>query len=150
MARTTRQSKILEIIQQKEIETQEDLAKELSLLNFNITQATISRDIKELGLIKVMSSSKKYKYAYVESHTSSATTKYNIILKESIIYIKIVNNLIVCKTLKDVASVVCSIIDKFNFDLVLGTVYGIDTVMIICQTNTDAVITYKKLSDTIN
>lgn len=150
MARTTRQAKILEIIKQKEIETQEDLAKELRLADFDITQATISRDIKELGLIKIMTPSKRYKYAYVESSTSSATSKYNNILKESVISLEHINNLVICKTLKDMASAVCSIIDKMNYELIVGTVYGIDTVMIICHSNSDAILTYNKLSDEIN
>ncbi|MBQ7307296.1 MAG: arginine repressor [Clostridia bacterium] len=150
MARTARQSKILELIKQKEIETQEDLAKELRALNFEITQATISRDIKELGLIKIMTSSKRYKYAYVEATSSTVTSKYNNVLKELVINIEIVNNTVVCKTLKDMASAVSSIIDKLNYEIIFGTVYGFDTVMVICLTNEAAIIAYNKLKELID
>ena len=67
MARNSRQSKILELISTNEIETQEELVSSLKDANFDVTQATISRDIKELGLIKILSDSKKYKYAVVSS-----------------------------------------------------------------------------------
>ena len=100
MARSARQSKILEIIQMKEIETQDELVSELRALNFDITQATISRDIKELGVIKILSDSKKYKYAYVDSSEQQVSNKYLGIFKESIISVKAVKNLVVIKTLK--------------------------------------------------
>ena len=154
MTRPARQSKILDIIKQKEIETQEELAQELRKSNFDTTQATISRDIKELGLIKVMTASKKYKYASVDSSTiintiTTSTSKYINVLKELIINIEVINNTIICKTLKDMSTAVCSIIDKLNIDLIIGTVFGIDTVLIICRTNGDADSTYNKLIDLI-
>ena len=147
MARTARQSKILELIKQKEIETQEDLARELRELNFKITQATISRDIKELGLIKITTQDKKCKYAYVEETSQVVSSKFNNVLKELVIKSEIINNTVVCKTLKDMASAVCAIIDKLNYELIFGTVYGIDTVMIICLTNEAAILTYEKLKE---
>ena len=147
MARSIRQSKILELISQKEIETQEELAKELKALNFEITQATISRDIKELGLIKILSDSKKYKYVYVDNSKQSLSNKFIGIFKESVISIKAVNNLVVVKTLKGIAGAISSFIDKLNYDLVMGCVFGDDTVMVICTSNTDALLTEKKLND---
>lgn len=136
MARTTRQSKILEIISSKEIETQDELVYELKVANYDVTQATISRDIKELGLIKILSSdSKKYKYAIVNNDEQAISTKYINILKESIISAKPVNNLVVVKTIKGIASSVCSLIDKLNLENIMGTVFGDDSVMIIMPTN---------------
>ena len=76
MARSARQSKILEIISTKEIEKQDELARELKNANFEITQATISRDIKELGLTKILSSSGKYKYCFVGSEDQVISNKY--------------------------------------------------------------------------
>ena len=76
MARNLRQSKILELIKENEIETQEELVSHLRALNFDITQATISRDIKELGLIKIMTDDKKYKYAYIDSSDQQTSNKY--------------------------------------------------------------------------
>ena len=111
MARSSRQSKILEIISAKEIETQDELVAELRKLNYDITQATISRDIKELGLIKILSDSKKYKYAYVDSSEQQVSNKYLGIFKESIISVKAVKNLVVIKTLKGVSSAVSNCIE---------------------------------------
>ena len=77
MTRSVRQSKILDIISAYEIETQEDLVNQLRAANFDVTQATISRDIKELGLIKILSSdSNKYKYAIVDATEKQASNKY--------------------------------------------------------------------------
>lgn len=135
MARSNRQSKILEIIQQNEIETQDELVNALRALNFDITQATISRDIKELGLIKIMSENKKYKYAYVDSSEQQMSSKYTGIFKESVISVKSVNNLVVLKTLKGLSSAVSSLIDKMNVKQVMGCVYGDETVMVICESN---------------
>ncbi|MGN1222262.1 MAG: arginine repressor [Christensenellales bacterium] len=138
MARSARQSKILDIIQAKEIETQDDLVRELRALNYDITQATISRDIKELGLIKIMTDSKKYKYAYVDSSEQQVSSKFMSIYKEAIISIKTAQNLVVVKTLKGISSAVSGFIDKLNLKNVMGTTYGDETVMIICPTNIDA------------
>ena len=84
MARNSRQSKILEIISQNEIETQEELVDALREAKFDVTQATISRDIKELGLIKILSDSKKYKYAIVSSSVQTISNKNLAILKECV------------------------------------------------------------------
>lgn len=147
MARSARQSKILEIIQTKEIETQDDLVRELRALNFDITQATISRDIKELGLIKIMSDSKKYKYAYVDSSEQQVSSKFMGIYKEAIISIKQAQNLVVIKTLRGVSNAISSFIDKLNLKNVLGTTYGDETVMVICPTNFDAEDAVNKISE---
>ena len=138
MARSSRQSKILEIIKAKEIETQDDLVRELRALNFDITQATISRDIKELGLIKIMTDDKRYKYAYVDSSEQQVSGKYMGIYKEAIISIKSAQNLVVIKTLKGVANAISSFVDKLNMKNVLGTTYGDETVMVICSDSAEA------------
>lgn len=150
MARSIRQSKILEIISTYEIETQEELVNKLKEQNYDVTQATISRDIKELGLIKVLSSeSNKYKYAFAES-LNQTSNKYLFLLKESVISLKCVKNFIVLRTLKDTANSVCCMIDKFNLDDVLGSVNGNDTVMIIFSTEEEASIALNKLENIIN
>lgn len=147
MARSSRQSKILEIIKAKEIETQDDLVRELRALNFDITQATISRDIKELGLIKIMTDDKRYKYAYVDSSEQQVSGKYMGIYKEAIISIKSAQNLVVIKTLKGVAGAISSFVDKLNLKSVLGTTYGDETVMVICSNNAEANDVCDKISD---
>ena len=131
MARSARQSKILELISTKEIETQDELARELKNANFDITQATISRDIKELGLTKILSSSGKYKYTFVGSEEQAISNKYISVFKESVISVKSAMNIVVLKTMKGMASGISSFIDKFNLTELMGAVYGDDTVMLI-------------------
>ena len=114
MARSSRQSKILELISTKEIETQDELARELKNANFDITQATISRDIKELGLTKILSSSGKYKYAILGSEQQVVSNKYINIFKECVISVKSALNLVIVKTIKGMGVSVCSFIDKLN------------------------------------
>lgn len=147
MARSSRQSKILEIIQDKEIETQDDLVKALQALNYDVTQATVSRDIKELGLIKIMTDDKKYKYAYVDSTEQQVSSKFMGIYKEAIISIKSVQNLVVIKTLKGVSNAISSFVDKMALKNVLGTTYGDETVMVITPTNGDATDVSQKLAE---
>lgn len=135
MARSVRQSKILELISTREIETQDELVECLRNANFDITQATISRDIKELGLIKILSAETgKYKYSLVDSGEQAISNKYISIFKEAVISIKPAQNLVVLKTIKAMASSICSLIDKLNLDSVMGAVAGDDTVMIILPT----------------
>ncbi len=136
MARSARQSKILEIISMKEIETQDELARELKNANFEITQATISRDIKELGLTKILSSSGKYKYCFVGSDDQVISNKYINIFRESVISVKPAMNLVVVKTMKGLGSGIASFVDKLNINELLGAVNGDDTVMLIFPTTT--------------
>lgn len=144
MARSARQSKILELISTKEIETQDELARELKNANFDITQATISRDIKELGLTKILSSSGKYKYTFVGSDDQIISNKYISIFKESVISVKSAMNLVVLKTMKGMGSGICSFVDKLNLTELMGAVCGDDTVMLIFPTSiiaSDVVLT---------
>lgn len=131
MARSSRQSKILELISTKEIETQEELARELKNANFDITQATISRDIKELGLTKILTNSGKYKYAILGNEQQVVSNKYITIFKECVISVKSALNLTVVKTIKGMGSAVCSFIDKLNLTELMGATYGDDTVLLV-------------------
>lgn len=148
MARSSRQSKILELISTKEIETQEELAKELKNANFEITQATISRDIKELGLTKILSSSGKYKYAILGSEQQVVSNKFISIFKECVISVKPALNLAVIKTVKGLGSGVCSFIDKLNLNELMGATYGDDTVLLVFPSTTlagEAVTTLQQM-----
>ncbi|MBQ8845345.1 MAG: arginine repressor [Clostridia bacterium] len=150
MARSARQSKILELISIKEIETQDELARELKNANFDITQATISRDIKELGLTKILSSSGKYKYSLFGTQEQAVSSKYITIFKESVISIKTALNLVVVKTIKGMSSSICSFVDKLNLTEMMGAVYGEDTVMLIFPTTalaSDAVISLNNMME---
>lgn len=146
MARSARQSKILELISVKEIETQDELARELKNANFDITQATISRDIKELGLTKILTSTGKYKYAVVGNDEQHLSNKNVLIFKEAIISIKSAMNLVILKTLKGMASGVCSFVDKLNLNNLMGAVNGDDCVMLIFPTTIEANNTLSSLN----
>ncbi len=150
MARSSRQSKILELISLYEIETQDELVARLSAGGFDVTQATISRDIKELGLIKIQSTETgKYKYAVSDS-PNQTSNKYIFMLKESVISFKVFGTNVLVKTIKDVASSVCSIFDRLNLDNVLGIVYGIDTVLLLLQNEIDAEYCVRKIDSILN
>ncbi len=130
MARSLRQSKILEIISTKEVETQDDLVAQLKAANFDITQATISRDIKELGLIKVLGSEGRYKYALVESGEQGVSNKNVNLFKMCVISVKAIQNVCIIRTVKQFAMGVCSLIDKLNLIDVLGSSCGDDSVAV--------------------
>ena len=100
MHRNARQAAILEVISQKDIETQEELCNELNRLNFNVTQATISRDIKDLKLYKVAGTTKKYKYAYIEGDGDAVNNKMHNLFRECVQSINYANNIIIIKKCK--------------------------------------------------
>jgi len=149
MARNSRQSKILELISTKEIETQEELVAELKAANFEITQATISRDIKELGLIKILSDSKKYKYAIVSTSAQAISNKNMTIFKECVVSVRSAMNLVVVKVLKGTGGLVSNLIDQLAISQVLGTTYGDDTVMVITSDTEDAFYVRDKVLELI-
>ena len=149
MARNSRQSKILELISTYEIDTQEDLASKLRACQFEVTQATVSRDIKELGLIKILSNeSGKYKYAIAE--TNQISNKYIYILRDAVISLKLVKNFVVMKTLKGFASGICSVIDKLGIEDLLGATCGEDTGLLVFADNNVAEYSLNKLDSLIN
>lgn len=150
MARNSRQAKILEIISSKAIETQDELVTELRLANFDITQATISRDIKELGLIKIATESNKYKYAVMGESTPAASSKKMSIFKECVVSIKTALNLVVVKTIGGTAGLVSNFIDSLSLNSVLGCTYGDDTVMVITTDVEDGKIIQSKLIELLN
>jgi transcriptional regulator, ArgR family len=95
-----RHAKILEIIEEKDIETQEDLAEELRKRGFDVTQATVSRDIKELRLVKVLTPAGIYKYAYIDNKETGISDRLIRVFSESVLSIDYANNLIVIKTIE--------------------------------------------------
>lgn len=133
MARQGRQLKLLEIIAHKEIETQFELAAALEEAGYKVTQATISRDIKELGLIKILTDDKKYKYFYVEGSNQNISSKLIALFKESVLSVHESLNLVVVKTLSGSANTAALLLDKLNLPMVLGTVAGDDTIVVISR-----------------
>ena len=143
-----RHAKILEIIEKYEIETQEELAEHLRKANINITQATISRDIKELRLIKVLSKNGVYKYTTLNSNDMQIPQKLKNVFAQSILNINHANNLIVIKTIEGAAQTGAAAIDTLKCKEIIGTIAGDDTILVVVQDNesVEAVIdNFKKL-----
>ena len=135
-----RHNMILEIIEAKDIETQEELAEELKQRGVKVTQATVSRDIKELRLLKVLSSTGRYKYATVEYAERGMNERVIRRLTESVLTIDSANNIIVIRTLAASANAAGEAIDSMKWPEVLGTIAGDNTLLVIVRSN-DAVET---------
>lgn len=129
----TRHSKILEIIENKEIETQEELSDELKKVGLNVTQATVSRDIKELRLIKVLAKSGKYKYATMQNQDNILSDRFVKIFRNSVVSIDFAGNMIVIKTLVGSAQAAAAAIDAVDLDEVVGSLAGDDTIFIVIR-----------------
>lgn len=129
----TRHSKILELIDKNEIETQEELSEKLKDMGFTVTQATVSRDIKELRLIKVLTKNGKYKYATLQSQENILSDRVVKIFKNSVVSIDYAGNLIVIKTLTGSAQAAAAAIDAGDMNDVVGTIAGDDTIFIVIR-----------------
>jgi len=130
----TRHSKILELVETHEIETQEELALLLKEKGYNVTQATVSRDIKELRLIKVLTKEGKYKYATIKNQDSIVSERSLKILKNSVVGIDYAGNMVVIKTLVGSANAAAVAIDAVNFENIVGTIAGDDTIFLLIRT----------------
>lgn len=129
----TRHKKVLEIIENKEIETQEELSDELKKQGLNVTQATVSRDIKELRLIKVLTKDGKYKYATLIDQDNILSDRLVKIFKNSIISIDHAGHIIVIKTLIGSAQAAAAAIDVIGLDDIVGTIAGDDTIFLVIR-----------------
>ncbi len=131
--RYSRQNKILELISKHEIETQDKLASMLREEGYEVTQATISRDIKELQLIKVLSASGKYKYAVSKRPDAPISDRFVKIFKETVISFSFVKNLILVKTLSGCGSAAAEAIDNIGILHIAGTVAGDNTLLVVAD-----------------
>lgn len=149
MQRSARQEKILELISHKEIETQEELCTELNKMNYNVTQATISRDIRDLHLFKVAGIAKKYRYAYINDGEGELSPKMKSLFRDCVISVKAAQNLVVVKTLSGNGANAGAVVDKLHYEEIVGSVAGDDTLLIVCQDNQGAVALVDKIVDLI-
>lgn len=138
MLRNARHTKILELIEEKEIETQEELCKELSDAHFTVTQATVSRDVRELRLFKVAGVKKRYRYAAVSKSEGELSDKMRALFQACLESIHVVGNLIVIKTLNGNGANAGVVVDRLNYEEVVGSIAGDDTVFSVCKTEEDA------------
>lgn len=146
MNKGQRHIKIREIIANNDIETQDDLVDELKKAGYNVTQATISRDIKELHLVKVPLMDGKYKYSLPADQRFNPLQKLKRSLMDAFVSIDSTSYLLVMKTLPGNAHAIGALIDKLDWNELLGTICGDDTILIICRQPADAeVITQRFL-----
>ena len=131
--RYARQNKIAELVSQNEICTQEKLAELLKASGFDVTQATVSRDIRELQLVKTPSSAGQYKYSMPEQPARKAAGRFAKVFKETVQSVDYSGNLIVIKTLTGCANAACEAVDSLEFPNIIGTIAGDNTVLIVCD-----------------
>lgn len=141
MARSERQLSIIEIIKNKAIETQEQLVDELVALGYKVTQATVSRDIKELNLIK-KNINGRYRYTMLDQTEKNDVNdnKMIVLYREVMISVTQVNNLVVLRSKPGTAGSVAAIIDNFHYSNKLGTIAGDDTVLVILSSDESAMV----------
>lgn len=144
-----RRSKMLEIISNKEIETQEELAKELRKEGFNVTQATVSRDIKNLQLIKVLSSTGRYKYVANKEESKDALGKLVTLLSHTIISVENIDKFVIVRTITAAASTAAEAIDQLDLAEIAGTIAGDNTIFMIVHSNDMAVDIVRKIKELV-
>jgi transcriptional regulator of arginine metabolism len=128
-----RHAKILDLISKKPIETQEELSEELKREGIVVTQATVSRDIKELRLVKVLAENGHYRYAPLKQHDESVINRLTSLLKESLLKVDYAGNMVVLKTLSGTAMAAAAAIDALDINDIVGSLAGDDTIFLIVR-----------------
>ncbi len=130
---------ILKTIEKQEIATQEELLNALKEHGLDVTQATVSRDIKELGLVKSMGRSGKYRYSVHKSGNNEASISFHNIIAPSVLWVDYAMNTVVIKCYSGMAQAVCAAVDTMDFNNIVGTLAGDDTIFVLCRSEKDAV-----------
>lgn len=136
-----RHEKMKELVEQFEIETQEELAEKLKEAGFQVTQATVSRDIRELKLTKVPTMSGKQKYAILVHSDHYLSDKYMRVLKDGFVSMDIAQNILVVKTVSGMAMAVAAAIDAMKLKEIVGSIAGDDTIMMALRSEKAAIET---------
>lgn len=136
--KSRRHATLLEIIQEYDIDTQEELIEKLSQRGFTVTQATISRDIKELKLIKTPIGNGKYKYTTGNKSGIDTLSNFQNLFKTAVISVDFAQNMVVLKTTNGMAQGVCAALDSIEWDGILGTIAGDDTIFIVATSGSKA------------
>ena len=145
--KTVRQVTILDIIEKNDIETQEELADALRQRGIQVTQATVSRDIKELRLLKVLTPMGTYKYATADKAENGLTDRFIRMLAESVLSVAASANMIVIKTLSGSAAVAAEALDSFHWPEVLGTIAGDNTIFMVVRTSEEVQTVVDRIQD---
>jgi len=148
--KTSRQQKILEIIENSVIDTQEELATILKDQGYDVTQATVSRDIRELKLTKIATESGKQKYASITKNTVEVSERLIRVFKDAVLKVEAAQNTIVIKTLTGMGMAVAVALDNMENAEILGSIAGDDTVFCVAKSNMHALEFVQKLINIIN
>ena len=136
--KSSRHSKILEIISEYPIETQDELLSRLKTEGYKVTQATISRDIKDLRLVKTLGSDGKYRYTEARAGSSDIRSNFDQLFASSVTSMDLAQNIVVIKTLSGMANAVCAALDSTGNSAIVGTIAGDDTIFVACRTDEHA------------
>lgn len=148
--KSKRHSKIIEIINSKAIETQEELAEKLKSAGFEVTQATVSRDIKTLRLIKIQGSDGKYRYSIINQNKNDMLEKLSSILINTVISVENIDKIVVVKTISGSASAAAEAIDRLELGEIAGTIAGDNTIFILVRTLEKAQELVERISKMLN
>ena len=148
--RYSRQNKILELINSREIGTQEELASLLKDSGYNVTQATVSRDIKELQLVKVLSAGGKYKYAPAQSRDLPASDRFTKIFRETITSFDYSGNIVVVKTLSGCAAAAGEAIDSSGMEHIIGSIAGDNTLFLLIDKEENSPLIIERFRQMLN
>lgn len=141
-----RHAKIIDLINRYDIETQEELAERLNQEGFAVTQATVSRDIRELKLTKISLNGGKQKYAVMHSQSTDMDEKYLRVLKDGFVSMEMAQNILVVKTVSGMAMAVAAAIDAMHWQEVAGSIAGDDTVMCAIRSVDDTLLVIDKIN----
>ena len=144
-----RHAKIIELINKYHIETQEELADYLNEEGFKVTQATVSRDIRDLKLTKVPTDGGRHKYAIHQTAETEMSDKYIRVLKDGYVSMDMAQNILVIKTVAGMAMAVCAAIDSMKWNEVVGSIAGDDTIMCAIRSVDDTIKVMDKISKII-
>lgn len=145
-----RQSKILELINKYDIETQEELAEGLMKEGYNVTQATVSRDIRELKLTKIAMDGGRQKYIAMQKTEPGLSEKYTRVLKDGFLSMDMAQSILVIKTVPGMAMAVAAALDALHINGIVGCIAGDDTIMCAIRSTQETVTVMQKLSKIIN
>lgn len=136
--KSNRQTKIIELINRFPITTQEELSDHLKNEGFDVTQSTVSRDIKKLRLTKTLDSNGKYRYQLPQQNVSNTQNGFLNLVDTSVVSVEYAMNIVVVKTYAGMAQAVCAAFDSMNYESVVGTIAGDDTIFIVCKSEENA------------
>jgi len=147
--KSRRHAKILELITQYDIDTQEELLRRLKEDGFDVTQATVSRDIKELRLLKILSHDGKYKYSTGKTGGKDISAKFYSLMSDAVISVQSAGNIVVIKSLSGMAQAICAAMDAMHWDSVVGTLAGDDTIFVVARDDHSAQLLMNDLKKTM-